>query len=122
RFGHSIVSRRDFIGARCGMEWWPRSGSLHFGLGQICRLGQFMIVCSCNVFSDHQLRSTLANATQRLRMSQIYDYLGSGAQYGRCAHIIKRIMDEMTNGAIGPVDAMRACTLPKQRECWKTFP
>jgi bacterioferritin-associated ferredoxin len=81
-----------------------------------------MIVCSCNVFSDHQLRSTLANATQRLRMSQICDYLGSGAQCGRCAHIIKRIMDEMTNGAIGPVDAMRACTLPKQRECWKTFP
>ena len=81
-----------------------------------------MIVCSCNVFSDHQLRSTLANATQRPRMSQIYDYLGSGAKCGRCAHIIKRIMDEMTNGAIGPVDAMRACTLPKQRECWKTFP
>jgi bacterioferritin-associated ferredoxin len=81
-----------------------------------------MIVCSCNVFSDHQLRSTLANATQRLRMSQIYDYLGSGAQCGRRAHIIKQIMDEMTNDAIGPVDAMRACTLPKQRECRKTFP
>ena len=55
-------------------------------------------------------------------MGQIYDYLGCGAQCGRCAHIIKRIMDEMTNGAIGPVDAMRACTLPKQRECRKTFP
>ena len=54
---------------RGGMEWWPRSGSLHFDLGQICRLGQVMIVCSCNVFSDHQLRSTVANATQRLRMS-----------------------------------------------------
>jgi bacterioferritin-associated ferredoxin len=81
-----------------------------------------MIVCSCNVLSDHQLRSALANATQRLRMSQIYDYLGSQAQCGRCAPMIKRIMDEMTNDAIGPVDAMRACTLPKQRECWKTFP
>jgi hypothetical protein len=31
-------------------------------------------------------------------------------------------MDVMTNDAIGPVDAMRTCTLPKQRECWKTFP
>jgi bacterioferritin-associated ferredoxin len=72
-----------------------------------------MIVCSCNVLSDHQLRSTLANATQRLRMSQIYDYLGSRAQCGRCAHIIKRIMDEMTNDAISPVDTMRNCTLPK---------
>ena len=76
-----------------------------------------MIVCSCNVLSDHQLRSTLANATQRLRMSQIYDYLGSGAQCGSCAHIIKRIMDEMTNDAIGPVGSMRACTLPKRRQC-----
>jgi bacterioferritin-associated ferredoxin len=76
-----------------------------------------MIVCSCNVFSDHQLRSTLANATQRPRMSQIYDHLGSGVQCGRCAHIIKRIMDEMTNDAIVPVDAMGACTLSKQREC-----
>ena len=57
-----------------------------------------MIVCSCNVFSDHQLRSTLANATQRLRMSQIYDYLGSGAQCGRCARTIRRIMDEALAG------------------------
>ena len=64
-----------------------------------------MIVCSCNLFSDHQLRSTLANATQRLRMSQIYDYLGSSAQCGRCAHTIKRIMEEMPNCTIGPVAA-----------------
>jgi len=75
-----------------------------------------MIVCSCNVFTDHQLRPTLANATQRLRMSQIYDCLGGSARCGRCAHTIKRIMGEMTNCAIGPVAAMRACTLPKQRE------
>jgi bacterioferritin-associated ferredoxin len=51
-----------------------------------------MIVCSCNVFSDQQVRSTLANATQQLRMSQIYDCLGSSVQCGRCAHTIKRIM------------------------------
>ena len=76
-----------------------------------------MIVCSCNVFSDHQLRSTLANATQRLRMRQIYDYLGSGAQCGRCAHIIKRIMDEMTCSVIGPCCASEPARLPKQRQC-----
>jgi bacterioferritin-associated ferredoxin len=51
-----------------------------------------MIVCSCNVFSEQQVRSTLAQATQQLRMSQIYDCLGSSAQCGRCAHTIKRIM------------------------------
>jgi bacterioferritin-associated ferredoxin len=58
-----------------------------------------MIVCSCNVFSDQQVRSALAEATQRLRMSQIYDCLGSGAQCGRCAHTIRQIMsDKMRSG------------------------
>jgi bacterioferritin-associated ferredoxin len=51
-----------------------------------------MIVCSCNVFSDQQVRSTLAKATQQMRMSQIYDCLGNGVQCGRCAHTIKQIM------------------------------
>lgn len=51
-----------------------------------------MIVCSCNVFSDQQVRSTLANARQQMRMSQIYDCLGCSARCGRCAHTIKRIM------------------------------
>ena len=60
-----------------------------------------MIVCSCNVFSDHQLRSILAKATQRPRMSQIYGYLGSSAYCGRCAHTIKRIMEEIPSCAIG---------------------
>ena len=64
-----------------------------------------MIVCSCNVFSDHQLRSTVAKATRRPRMSQIYAYLGSSAQCGRCAHTIKRIMEEIPNCTIGPVTA-----------------
>ena len=54
-----------------------------------------MIVCSCNVFSDHQLRSALAGATQRQRMRQIYDSLGGSAQCGGCARTIKRIMEEI---------------------------
>lgn len=56
-----------------------------------------MIICSCNVFSDQQLRSVLAKATQRLRMSQIYDCLGGSAQCGQCAHTIKRIMEQVAN-------------------------
>ena len=59
-----------------------------------------MIVCSCNVFSDQQLRSTLAEATQRLRMSQIYDCLGSSVQCGRCAHTIKRIMSSQLRSGV----------------------
>ena len=51
-----------------------------------------MIVCSCNVFSDHQVRSVVAKEARRHRMSD--DCLGCCAQCGRCAHTIKRIMDE----------------------------
>ncbi len=58
-----------------------------------------MIVCSCNVFSDQQVRSALAKATQRLRMSQIYYCLGGSAQCGQCAQTIKRIMEQVANGA-----------------------
>ena len=53
-----------------------------------------MIVCSCNVFSDHQVRSVVAKEARRPRMSEVYACLGCSAQCGRCAHAIKRIMDE----------------------------
>jgi bacterioferritin-associated ferredoxin len=58
-----------------------------------------MIVCSCNVFSDHQLRSAVAKATQRPRMSQIYGYLGGSPQCGQCAHTIKRMIERITANA-----------------------
>ena len=55
-----------------------------------------MIICSCNVFSDHQVWSTFAKATRRPRMRQIYDYLGGTPQCGRCARSIKRIVEKAT--------------------------
>src|SRR6516165_10312628 len=53
-----------------------------------------MIVCSCNVFSEHQVRSVIAKDTRRPRMSDVYAGLGCSAQCGRCAHTIKKIMDD----------------------------
>jgi bacterioferritin-associated ferredoxin len=43
-----------------------------------------MIVCSCNVFSDHQVRSVVAKEAWRPRMSEVDACLGCGAQCGRC--------------------------------------
>ena len=56
-----------------------------------------MIVCSCNVFSDNQVRSVVAKEARRPRMSEVYAGLGCSAQCGRCAHTIKRIMDRVTH-------------------------
>jgi bacterioferritin-associated ferredoxin len=58
-----------------------------------------MIVCSCNVFSDHQVRSAVGKEARRL--SQVYACLGCRAECGRCAHAIKRIMDEIRGSAAG---------------------
>src|ERR1700751_4831761 len=52
--------------------------------------GAEMIVCSCNVFSDHQVRSVVAKETRRPRVSEVYASIGCSAQCGRCAHTIKR--------------------------------
>jgi bacterioferritin-associated ferredoxin len=52
-----------------------------------------MIVCSCNVFSEAQVRSAIANSARRPRLSHIYASLGCAAQCGRCAHTIKSILD-----------------------------
>lgn len=54
-----------------------------------------MIVCSCNVITDHDVRSAV-NAAQDLprNAKQIYGCLGCSAECGRCARTIKTIIDE----------------------------
>ncbi len=54
-----------------------------------------MIVCSCNVFSDHDVRATLTSGQAAPRTAgEIYHCLGCSAQCGRCAHTIRHTMDE----------------------------
>lgn len=54
-----------------------------------------MIVCSCNVFSDRDVRSALDSAPARpSTANQVYGCLGCSPQCGRCARTIRRIMDE----------------------------
>ncbi len=55
----------------------------------------FMIVCSCNVLSDHDVRSAVESAEDLPRNAkQIYGCLGCSAECGRCARTIKTIIDE----------------------------
>jgi bacterioferritin-associated ferredoxin len=52
-----------------------------------------MIVCSCNVLSDNQVRTAVSNAAPR-SAAQVYGCLGCSPQCGRCVTTIRRIMDE----------------------------
>ena len=61
-----------------------------------------MIVCSCNVLTDHDVRSTLSrNESAPRTAGEVYGCLGCSAQCGRCARTIRRIMDEALGAAAG---------------------
>ncbi len=56
-----------------------------------------MIVCSCNVLSDHEVRTAVTASAPRTT-GQVYGCLGCSAQCGRCARSIRKIMDEALAG------------------------
>lgn len=63
-----------------------------------------MIVCSCNVISDRDVREIVNAADEALRHAkQVYGCLGCSAECGRCARTIKTIIEE----ALAPCD--QAC-------------
>ncbi|MET4356327.1 bacterioferritin-associated ferredoxin [Bradyrhizobium sp. RT9b] len=67
-----------------------------------------MIVCSCNVISDHDVHHAVNTADEALRNAKhIYDCLGCSAECGRCARTIKTIIDE----------AKRECALTCRAGC-----
>jgi bacterioferritin-associated ferredoxin len=68
-----------------------------------------VIVCSCNVISDHQVRSVTAEQAVRAT-SEVYRCLGCTAACGRCARTIRNIVDEVR--AAMEVGEERAIALP----------
>lgn len=54
-----------------------------------------MIVCSCNVLTDHDVRGALAEGESSPRTAgEVYHCLGCSPQCGRCARTIRHIMNE----------------------------
>jgi bacterioferritin-associated ferredoxin len=60
--------------------------------------GAPMIVCSCNVLTDHAIRKAVETRAPRTA-GQVYGCLGCSAQCGRCAQTIRQIMDDAVAGA-----------------------
>ena len=67
------------------------------------RPGTTMIVCSCNVLSDGDVRTAVRGDRRVRSTGQVYGCLGCSAQCGRCARSIRKIMDEALVGAGCPV-------------------
>src|SRR5437868_14879236 len=58
-----------------------------------------MIVCSCNVLSDQDVRAALGPGETPRTASQVYGCLGCNPQCGRCARTIRAITDEAITAA-----------------------
>ena len=58
-----------------------------------------MIVCSCNVLSDKDVRTAVTAEARPRSTGQVYGCLGCSAQCGRCARTIRKIMDEALDSA-----------------------
>lgn len=54
-----------------------------------------MIVCSCNVLSDRQVRDALAADEGVRTPGEVYRCLGCSPQCGRCARTIRSILNEV---------------------------
>jgi bacterioferritin-associated ferredoxin len=78
----------------------------------------FMIVCSCNVLSDDDVRNAV-NASEQLprNAKQIYGCLGCSAECGRCARTIKTIIDD----ALGACAKACCSGCPHSREIVADF-
>jgi bacterioferritin-associated ferredoxin len=58
-----------------------------------------MIICSCNVISDHEIKEAVVSADVELySTAQVYDSLGRLVQCGLCAHSVRAILQEWRAG------------------------
>ena len=63
-----------------------------------------MIVCSCNILSDGDVKACLTPGPDCPRTpAQVYTCLGCTPDSGRCARTIRSIMDQATAGTGGGV-------------------
>jgi len=51
-----------------------------------------MIICSCYVLSDHEVRNVILEEKSR-KISDVYRGLGRAPQCGRCVRAIKAILE-----------------------------
>jgi bacterioferritin-associated ferredoxin len=52
-----------------------------------------MIICSCNVLSDQDIRNAMTTSAPPRTMGGLFRYFGFRAECGCCARSIKRVMD-----------------------------
>lgn len=60
-----------------------------------------MIVCSCNVLSDHDIRNRLGARTDRPSIGAVFRHMGCEPKCGRCARNIVAVVDQHVSSGQG---------------------
>jgi bacterioferritin-associated ferredoxin len=80
----------------------------------LSKLGEAMIVCSCNVLSDRDVRETVTTRPDRPTVASVFRNMGCEAKCGRCVRSIVAIVDQHSaarldeSGGNGDCDSCRA--------------
>lgn len=92
---------RGLLNFRCGLA--PHREMRHSYQIGISRISvgsrDGMIICSCNIISDHDIRLLAADDATVCTVGDVYRRLGGcGEQCFRCARSIKAVLDEVRSG------------------------
>jgi len=60
-----------------------------------------VIICSCNVLTDHDVRSAAKTQSSAKSARAVYGCLGCSAQCGRCARTIRKILKDALSQTCG---------------------
>jgi len=60
----------------------------------LVKTGDFMIICSCNVFSDTDVRNAVSSERCPRTLSAVYKCLGCSPSCGRCLAAVRTIFNE----------------------------
>ena len=97
-------------------RWTCASRRANFITLRFSASGLPMIVCSCNVLSDTDVRTVAKTATRRTT-GYVYSCLGCRARCGRCARTIREIMNEVFDGAkVGRADGGAVLAAPADKQ------
>lgn len=68
-----------------------------------------MIVCSCNVISDRDVRETLGARPDRPSVASVFRNMGCEAKCGRCVRSIVAIVDQHSGSSLDECDGSGDC-------------
>ncbi len=80
-------------------------------------LGASMIVCSCNVIADSEIRAALNSGACPRTPSAVYKCLGCSLNCGRCIATVRTVINEANAGTATGGASREACEMDAAALC-----